>query len=143
MRLETSSSFTPGRPEGLHYVVRPFHEGTKNMFRVFVMAVSVRLSSHKRFQHKPLRIALRIPVLATAMVEVAACFFLERMKKQPAPGATGGHALNRLEVLARVVVSPRRAAGRERLQAERRPAAVARDAARVARPLRQEDRLHF
>ena len=53
-----------------------------------------------------------LPVLAAAVIEIAARFFGERVNEQPALRAAGhGHALDRFEVLARLLVVPGRAPG--------------------------------
>src|SRR4051794_8036436 len=66
------------------------------------------------------------------------------MHEQHALHAAGDNkATDRLEVLARLLVVPHRAAWRQWLQPQRRPGRMARDAACVARALGEEDRLHL
>src|SRR5262249_60096740 len=103
-----------------------------------------RLTDPPGLQDLPLRIVLRAPVLAAAVKEVAAGLLGQRMDQQHALHAAGhDDPLHRLEVLARLLVVPRGAALRQRLQPERRAGTVARDAAPMARTLGDEDRLHL
>src|SRR6476659_4478902 len=99
---------------------------------------SVRLPHHEGLQHLEFRIVLRREMLAAVMVEVAAGLFLERVHQQPALEVPGlRDALDDVEVLARFLVGPAGRAGRERLEAQGRALPVARDAARMAWPLRE------
>ena len=101
-------------------------------------------AAHPRGQRLPLRIVLRQPVFAAVMERIAAGFFGQRMDQQAALPRIAGQDFrpHDLEVLARLLVGPGRRTGSERLQPQRRAAGVARDAAGVARPLGEENRLH-
>ena len=71
-----------------------------------------RLAHHPRFQRLPFRIVLRAPVLAAVVIEIAAGLFRERMHQQPAlHAARHDHPPHDVEVLARLLVGPRRAPG--------------------------------
>src|SRR6185503_18069817 len=84
-------------------------------------------------QRLPLRIALRLPVLAAGVELGAARLVLQRHRQQPAlrrdagKDETAGH----LEVLARLFLVPG-PAGRQRLQPERGAPGMAGDAAGVS-----------
>src|SRR5215510_2835264 len=82
-------------------------------------------------------------MLATAVIEVAARLCRQGMHEQHAFGSTPwqDEAFDRLEVLARVLLAPGRAAFRERLQPQGRATRVTRHAARMARTFGDEDRL--
>jgi hypothetical protein len=82
-------------------------------------------------------------MFAAAVIEVAARLFVEWMNQESAGRVTGfDHASDRLEVLPRLLVVPRLASGRYRLQSQWRAGTMARDAPGVAGTLGQEDRLH-
>src|SRR4030088_588132 len=76
---------------------------------------------------------------------IAASLLAERMLEERALQEAGrSHPLDQLEVLARLLLVPARAAGRERHQVERRIVdRVANDAPGVAGALGEEDRLYF
>ena len=57
-------------------------------------------------------------MLAPVVVKIAARLFVERMEEEFALQVAGnGHSLDRFEVLARILLVPGRASGRQRLQA--------------------------
>src|SRR5262245_16996648 len=83
-------------------------------------------------------------MLATAVKEISAGCFVERVKQQRALRvSSNGYAPQNLEVFPRVLFRPARTTGRWRLQSQGRPRPVARNAPGVAGALRHEDRLHF
>src|SRR4029453_5971524 len=108
---------------------------------LFVMIVSLsvgaaRLSHHPVPERLPLGIVLRGEVLAAVVIEVAARVLGKRMDQELAFDAAGhDDASQGFKVLPGLFVSPRGRARIERLQAERRALAVARNAARMSRSL--------
>src|SRR5678810_489756 len=86
-------------------------------------AFSFCLPHHEIPQELPLGIALRSPVLATAVIEVAPGRFVERMNQQHALRiASYRHFLYGREVLPGLFFGPRGAALGERLQGKHRAA---------------------
>src|SRR2546425_320934 len=103
------------------------------------------LPKHPRLQCPPLVVVLRAPVLAAAVIEIAAGLFGERVNEESALRHAARHhdPPDRFEILACVLVVPRRGAGRKRLQPQGRAGPVARDASGMARTLGQKNRLHL
>src|SRR4249920_2123671 len=101
-------------------------------------------AQHPFLHDQPLRVVLRVPVLAAAVIEIAAGRLYQGMNQELALGHAAGYheSPDRFEVLARVLIVPARAAWRQRLQPHRRPRTVARNTARMPFALRQKDRLH-
>src|SRR5262245_7364272 len=95
-------------------------------------------------EHLPVGIALRGPVLAAAVEDIAARIARERMPKQlaGARASRNDHGLDDLEVLLGLLLRPVGGAFGQALQAERRAAAVAGHAPRMALALLEEERLH-
>src|SRR6185436_4874856 len=100
--------------------------------------------AHPVGERLPLGVEERTPVLASAVVEVAAPFGQERVQEQLARREIVGNdaRLHDPEVHAGLLLVPGGGAGRERLQAHRRALAVARDAPCVPLALGEEDRLN-
>src|ERR1700752_4374846 len=108
------------------------------------MSMDLFLAADPVRQELPLRIALRLPVLAARVERDAARFLRERHGQQAALDrpAGEGEALGHLEVLPRLLVIPGLCAWRQLLQPKRRATLVADDAACVPRPLLEEERLN-
>src|SRR6185503_12672682 len=117
----------------------------RRMVCLFIMIVSLsvgagRLSHHPVPQRLPLRIVLRGEVLAAVVIEVAARVLGKRMDQELAlDAARHDHASYHVKILSRLFFGPRGGAWVERLQAERRALAVARNAARMTRSLFEKD----
>src|SRR6266550_3384529 len=103
------------------------------------------LSRHECLQGQPRRVVLRFELLAATVMGIATGLLGERMFDDGAVQAAGyRHPLDQLEVLARLLFVPIRAAGRQPHQVERRVIArMASNATRMARTLGQEDGLHL
>src|SRR5947209_20592904 len=95
------------------------------------------LAKHPRLQRPPLRVVLRAPVLAAAVVEIAAGLLGERVDEESALRHAARHhdAPDGFEILACVLVVPRGGAGRKRLQPQGRAGPVTCDASGMARTL--------
>src|SRR5262249_278662 len=101
------------------------------------------LAEHPGLQGLPLRIVLRLPVFAAVVEEIASSVGCQYVDEQPARRVARRHPhANDLEVLARLLLVPRRGPRCERLQPPRRASDVTGDAASVPWPLGHEDRLH-